>query len=250
MKRSILLSMLSLAFLMVGTLYAQDKAKDKNVLIFYKTEGFWHESIPAGYQAIGDLGDDHGFDTDDTDDAKDFTKENLKKYDLVIFLNTTGDVLDAEQQEAFKDYIEKGGSFFGIHSAADTEYDWEWYGKLVGAYFENHPKVQEADIEVLMPEHPAVSHLPERWTRKDEWYNYKNINPDNKVLLNLDESTYEGGTNGEDHPIAWYRELEGGGISIYTGLGHTIQSYVEPAFLEHLLQSILFAINEKKVVND
>lgn len=242
MKRYILSPLLFLAFFWTGELQAQEK----KVLVFHKTEGYWHESIPAAYQAIGDLGDDHGFNTEDTEDAEDFTKENLKKYDLVIFLNTTGKVLNSKQQEAFEDYINSGGSFFGIHAAADTGRDWEWYGELVGAYFDNHPEVQEAEIIVKMPDHPAVSHLPERWKRVDEWYNYKNINPDNKVLLTLDESTYEGGTNGEDHPIAWYKELEGGGISIYTGLGHTIQSYVEPAFLEHLLKSILFAMDVSK----
>lgn len=242
MKKSILVSILFFAFSLAGSLHAQEK----KVLVFYKTEGFWHKSIPAGYQAIADMGENNGFDTDETDDADDFTKENLQEYDLVIFLNTTGDVLDKRQQEAFRDYIDNGGSFFGIHAAADTEYDWEWYGKLVGAYFVDHPKVQEAEVIVQMPDHPAVSHLPERWTRKDEWYNYKNINPENKVLLTLDESTYEGGKNGDHHPIAWYRELEGGGISIYTGGGHTIQSYAEPAFLEHLLQSILFAMEAKK----
>lgn len=238
--------MLFLAFFLTGTLHAQEK----NVLVFFKTEGFWHESIPAGTQAIEDLGDENGFATNTTDDAKEFARENLKEYDLVIFLNTTGDVLDQKQQEAFEDYINTGGSFFGIHSAADTEYDWEWYGELVGAYFVSHPKVQEADILVQMPDHPTVSHLPETWTRTDEWYNYKNINPANKVLLTLDESTYKGGTNSVNHPIAWYKELEGGGISIYTGLGHTIQSYTEPAFLLHLLQSILFAINVNGDTND
>jgi uncharacterized protein len=245
MKKYIMFPLLFLAFFWVGELQAQEK----KVLVFHKTEGFWHESIAAGYQAIEDLGDDHGFDTDSTDDANDFNKEDLKEYDLVIFLNTTGDVLNPEQQEAFEDYIHNGGSFFGIHAAADTEYDWEWYGTLVGAYFVNHPKVQEAEIVVQMPDHPAVSHLPERWVRTDEWYNYKNINPDNKVLLSLDETTYEGGENGDDHPIAWYRELEGGGISIYTGGGHTIQSYVEPAFVEHLLRSILFAMDMNKDID-
>ncbi len=219
------------------------------MLVFYKTEGFWHKSIPAGYQAIEDLGEDHGFKTDETDDAGEFTKGNLESYDLVIFLNTTGDILNEEQQEAFEEFIENGGSFFGIHAAADTEYDWEWYGKLVGAYFVSHPKVQEAEVVVTMPNHPAVAHLPERWVRKDEWYNYKNINPENKVLLKLDESTYKGGTNGEDHPLAWYRELEGGGIAIYTGVGHTIQSYTEPAFVEHLLRSIMFALDVKQEID-
>lgn len=218
------------------------QAQDKQVLVFYKTAGFWHESIPAGYQAIEDLGEDNDFEVDSTDDAGEFTYDGLKDYELVIFLNTTGDVLNEEQQEAFEKYINEGGNFFGIHSAADTEYDWKWYVELVGAYFVDHPEVQEAELVVEKPDHPTVAHLPSRWKRTDEWYNYKDVNPENEVLLTIDESTYSGGTNGKDHPIAWYRNLEGGGRMVYTGLGHTIQSYVEPAFVEHLLQSILFAM--------
>lgn len=218
------------------------KAQDKKVLVFHKTDGFWHESIPAGYQAIQDLGEDNGFTAIVSDDADDFTKEGLKEYDLIIFLSTTGNILDKKQQEAFKNYITTGGSFFGIHAAADTEYDWEWYGELVGAYFSGHPEPQWAEIKVEKPDHPTVAHLPEIWKRKDEWYNYKNINPEMEVLLWLDESTYNGGDNGEKHPIAWYRELEGGGRMVYTGGGHTIESYIEPLFTEHLLRCILFAM--------
>lgn len=235
--------LLGIVFFMAALLSTQ--AQEKKVLVFYKTAGFWHESIPAGYQAIEDLGEDNDFIVESTDESGEFTEDGLKEYDLVIFYNTTGDVLDEEQQEAFENYIAEGGNFFGIHSAADTEYDWKWYVELVGAYFVDHPEVQEAELVVEQPKHPTVAHLPARWKRTDEWYNYKDINPENEVLLTIDESTYSGGTNGEDHPIAWYRNLEGGGRMVYTGLGHTIQSYVEPAFVEHLLQSILFAMGEE-----
>ncbi len=218
-------------------------AQEKKVLVFHKTEGFYHESIPTGIETIKVLGDKNGFLVEDTKDSQSFTEENLKQYDLVIFLNTTGDILNESQERAFEKYIKSGKSFFGIHSATDTEYDWEWYGKLVGAYFLDHPKIQEAGIHVEDPNHPIVSHLPLEWQRKDEWYNFKDINPEINVLLRLDENTYQGGRNGENHPIAWYQELENGGVSIYTGSGHTHESYAEPAFLEHLLQSILFVLN-------
>lgn len=218
-------------------------AQEKEVLVFHKTEGFYHESIPTGIETLKDLGVKNGFAVEETNDSEYFTEEKLREYELIIFLNTSGDVLNETQQSAFKNYIESGGSFFGIHAAADTEFNWKWYGKLVGAYFLDHPEIQKANIIVEAPEHPVVSHLPSVWQRNDEWYNYQEINPEIKVLLRLDEKSYEGGKNGMHHPIAWYQELESGGIAIYTGSGHTKESYAEPAFKEHLLQAICYALN-------
>ncbi len=223
----------------------EEEKEKKEILVFHKAEGFWHESTPAGHAIIEDLGEENGFEVEETNNSEDFNEEDLKKYDLVIFLNTTGDVLNDEEQVAFEKYIADGGSFFGIHAAADTEYDWPWYGELVGGYFVSHPEVQRANVIVEKPDHQTVSHLPNPWSRIDEWYNFKNLNPENKVLLNLDETTYNGGENGENHPIAWYRELSSGGVSIYTGGGHRIQSYMEPGFQEHILRCILFALDEE-----
>ncbi len=221
-------------------------AQESQVLIFNKTEGYHHESIPTGTATIKKLGDLNNFKVTETDDAGQFTENNLKKYQLVIFLSTTGNVLNEAQQKAFEDYMNLGGNFFGIHAATDTEYDWKWYGDFVGAYFLSHPKIQEANVIIEKPLHPTVAHLPKIWTRTDEWYNLKDISPKINVLLSLDETSYEGGENGETHPIAWYKELEGGGKSIYTGGGHTEESYSEPDFQEHLLQFILFALEGKK----
>ena len=221
-------------------------AQKSQVLVFNKTEAYHHESIPTGTATIKDLGDLNNFKVTESDDAGEFTVKNLKKYQLVIFLSTTGNVLNEAQQKAFEEYINKGGNFFGIHAATDTEYNWKWYGDLVGAYFLSHPKIQEAKVIVEKPLHPTVAHLPKIWTRTDEWYNLKDISPKMIVLLSLDETSYDGGENAEIHPIAWYRELEGGGKSIYTGGGHTEESYSEPAFQEHLQQCILFALEGKK----
>lgn len=215
------------------------------MLVFHKTEGFYHESIPTGVQTLIDLGEANNFSVKETDDADIFTEAELNKFELIIFLNTTGNVLNEKQQTAFEAYINSGGNYFGIHSAADTEYDWDFYGTLAGAYFHSHPEIQEAEVTVEKTDHPAVAHLPQKWTRTDEWYNYKEINPEINILLSLDESTYKGGTNGDFHPIAWYRSLEGGGVAIYTGGGHTIQSYSEPLFMKHLLACILFALGEE-----
>ena len=219
-------------------------AQEKNVLIFHKTEGYYHQSIPKGIKTIQELGKEHGFKVEETKNSENFTTDLLEKYSLVIFLSTTGDVLNLQQQKAFEDFINSGGSYFGIHAATDTEYDWPWYGKLAGAYFKSHPKIVRAEITVKTPEHPTVAHLPKTWIRVDEWYNFKNINPEITVLLNLEEDTYEGGENGENHPIAWFQELDGGGRSIYTAGGHTEEAYDEPEFKEHILRSILFALGD------
>ncbi|MCM5662354.1 ThuA domain-containing protein [Galbibacter mesophilus] len=215
------------------------------VLVFTKTAGFRHKSIETGVELIKKLGNENDFSVTQTEDSLQFNTENLKKYDLVMFLSTTMDVLGEEQQNAFEGYIQNGGSFMGIHAAADTEYEWPWYGKLVGAYFENHPKgTPEATITVLDRNHVSTKGLPEKWIRKDEWYNYKDINSDINVLMNLEESTYEGGTNGENHPIAWYHEFDGG-RAFYTGGGHTKESFEEPLFVEHVLGGIFYCLERE-----
>ncbi|MEU8271019.1 ThuA domain-containing protein, partial [Sphaerisporangium sp. NPDC049002] len=204
-------------------------------LVFSKTTGFRHSSIPAGVAAIKQLGQEHGFTVDATEDAGAFTAENLAKYAVVVFLSTTGDVLDAAQQTAFEHYIEGGGGFAGVHAASDTEYDWPWYGKLVGAYFKQHPAPQQAVVKVEDPAHPSTAGLPARWTRTDEWYDFR-TDPRGTVhvLTSLDETSYSGGTMGSDHPNSWCQNYAGG-RSWYTALGHDDASYTEPNFLKMLL---------------
>lgn len=213
------------------------------VLVFSKTKGFRHQSIEAGKAALIKLGAEKGFAVDTTESADVFTEENLKKYRAVIFLSTTGDVLDQQQQNQFMRFIQSGGGYVGIHAAADTEYDWWWYGKLVGAYFKSHPQIQEAKFKKIKPF--GEDNLPDEWIRTDELYNYKKISDEITVLYNLDETSYKGGENGENHPIAWYHDFDGG-RSFYTGLGHTDESFSEELFLSHLYQGIKYAIGEKK----
>jgi type 1 glutamine amidotransferase len=211
----------------------------KRVLVFSRTAGFRHASIPDGVAAVRRLGAANGFGVDATEDAALFTDENLARYDAVIWLSTTGDVLDAGQQAAFERYI-RGGGYVGIHAAADTEYDWPWYGRLVGAYFLSHPRNQAATVDVTDRAHPSTAGLPERWRRFDEWYNFR-TNPRGEVhvLATLDEKTYSPGDGamGSDHPIAWCQNFDGG-RAWYTGGGHTSKAYSEPLFLEHLLVGI------------
>jgi cytochrome c len=208
------------------------------VLVFSKTEGFRHDSIPAGISAIRQQGQQRGFSVDVSEDAATFTDDSLLKYKSVVFLSTTGDVLNPAQQAAFERFIRRGGGFVGVHSAADTEYDWPFYGELVGAYFAGHPDIQTAIVQIEDSGHPTATSLPRPWTRRDEWYNF-NRNPRGRVtvLATLDERSYTGGTMPSDHPIIWHHTFEGG-RAYYTGGGHTAESFAETPFVEHLGKAI------------
>jgi len=216
------------------------------VLVFTKTAGFRHESIPAGIRAIKSLGDEQHFRVDSSEDAAAFTDANLARYQVIVFLNTTGDILDLNQQAAFERFIQRGGGFVGIHSATDTEYDWEWYGRLVGAYFDSHPSIQTATVKVVDATHLSTVQLPDTWSRNDEWYNFRaDPSPHVRVLVQVDEMTYTGGTMGKNHPISWYHEYDGG-RGWYTAMGHTTESYSEPFFLRHVSGGLRWAASIPK----
>ncbi|NYE38606.1 PKD repeat protein/type 1 glutamine amidotransferase [Nocardioides cavernae] len=234
-----------------------------DVLVFSKTTGFRHGSIGAGIRSIRRLGAQYGFTVDATEDATQFTAANLEKYEAVVWLSTTSDVLNDTQQAAFEDYIQAGGGYVGVHAASDTEYTWPWYGQLVGAYFQSHPAgTPTATIDVEDKATPSSCALPDRWERTDEWYNFQSpanpvvngggadysprVNENINVIASLDESTYEendGAPGDDDHPIAWYQEFDGG-RSFYTGGGHTDESFSEPLFRLHLLGGIQYAAGE------
>jgi cytochrome c len=216
----------------------------RKVLVFTKTKGYHHASIPAGVAAIEQIGKENNFSVDVDSNSNVFNDDDLKKYKAVIFLSTTGNILNSDEQLAFQHYIEAGGGFMGIHAAADAEYNWAWYNKLVGAYFKSHPgnpNVRKATVVVKDTGNIAMQGIPAKWERTDEWYNYKNINADLNVIATLDEDSYEGGENGKDHPIAWYHDYDGG-RAFYTGGGHTDESYSEPLFLKHLAGGIKYAM--------
>lgn len=218
---------------------------ETRVLVFTKTAGFRHDSIPDGVEALRKIGESRGWAVEHTEDASVFTDEALGEFDAVVFLSTTGDVLNDEQQEAFEGFIRSGKGYMGIHAAADTEYDWPWYAGLVGAQFRSHPEIQEATIRVLDRAHPSTRHLGAQWVRTDEWYDYRSMPADEvKRLLALDESTYTGGVMGEEHPIAWCHEYDGG-RSFYTGGGHTKESFTEPDFVTHLEGGLAWVLGEE-----
>ncbi|WP_039831599.1 ThuA domain-containing protein [Nocardiopsis valliformis] len=219
-------------------------------LIFSKTTGFRHDSIPYGVALYEALAEEHGFETEHTEDADIFNPEDLARFDAVVWLSTTGDVLDEDQQAAFQEYVRNGGGYAGVHSASDTHYGWEWYGDLVGAYFASHPPgTQEAQVMVNDRAHPSTEMLPASWVREDEWYDF-DASPrgDVHVLAGLNEASYEdqvdpAGQMGFDHPIAWCQVYDGG-RSWYTGGGHTIESYSEPEFADHLLGGLQWAAGQ------
>jgi cytochrome c len=215
------------------------------VLVFSRTAAFRHDSIGAGIQMVTDLGQQNGFAVDATEDPTQFNDENLARYGVVVWMSTTGDVLDDGQQQAFERFIQDGGGWVGVHSASDTEYDWAWYGQLLGgnAYFRNHPEgTQTAQVDVEIATHPSTAHLPARFPFEDELYNFRqNPRGSVNVLMTLDESSYAPGDGAMgDHPIAWYHEFDGG-RAWYTALGHRIELYTDPVFTRHVLGGILWA---------
>jgi type 1 glutamine amidotransferase len=233
-----------LLFLTLGFSMACVAKSRPKVLIFSKTLRYYHESIPNGIQAIMKLGKANGFDVDTTKDAGFFTDKTLKKYAAIIWLSTTGDVLNATQQEAFERYIRAGGGYVGIHSASASEKEWPWFGQLTGAVFVNHPPDPVPGVvQVTNRKDPSTAHLPERWAWKDEWYNFNKRVSDVEVLFLADEKTFEGGTEGEYHPLAWKHAFDGG-RAFYTALGHLPTAYDDPLFQRHILGGIQYAIGK------
>jgi type 1 glutamine amidotransferase len=231
------------------------RAEQFSVLLFSKTAGWHHESILEGVKAIRGLGQLHDFTVFWTEDAKRvFNNAELKKYKAVIFLSTTGDALNDEQQAAFERYIKAGGGFVGIHAAADTEYDWPWYTKMVGHMFHIHPAVQSATIKVENPNFPGMDRFAKRFLFTEEWYEFDAARSTNlKYLLSVDEKTFspyakwgpkEGKGMGAFHPIAWYQEYDGG-RAFYTALGHLPATYGDVNFLHHVYGGIYWAATGK-----
>ncbi len=239
----LILTLVALIILNIGPAFA---GQNPRVLVFCKTAGYHHSSIAVGIVAIQKLGAENNFNIDTSTDANNINSENLKQYKAVIFLSTTGDILNVEQQEAFKQYIEAGGGFMGIHAATDCEYDWPWYGNLVGAYFGGHPAEQVATLNIVDSKNPSTKHLPNPWQRKDEWYSFKWVAEGLHELITIDEKSYDLGKIAPmgHHPMAWYHEYDGG-RSFYTELGHTEESFADPLYLQHILGGIEYAMGKK-----
>ena len=233
---------LMVLFALAGALQAQPSWAADRMLVFTRTAGYRHDSIPAAVAALRDLAARHGIEVDHTEDAGAFRPDNLARFKAVGFVNTTGDVLDREQQRAFEAFVEAGGGYLGIHSAADTGYDWPWYGQLLGAQFKSHPPgLQTGVVRFARPLGDAIA-----WRVTDEFYNFASRpSGEATVIARLDESTYEGGEMGADHPIAWCQKVHGG-RSWYTGLGHRPELFADPVFLAHLDKGVRYAMSRSE----
>ncbi|MEM8898480.1 MAG: ThuA domain-containing protein [Bacteroidota bacterium] len=215
------------------------------LLVFSKTAGFRHSSIKEGKVALLKMAAENNWQIDTTENSEVFTEDNLQGYSTVIFLNTTGDVLDFNQQAAFERYIQAGGGFVGIHAATDTEYEWPWYGRLVGGYFDGHPgdpNVREGKATVVDTDHLSTQGFPEEWIKVDEFYDFKSMNPNIKLLVTIDKNSYDYGENTQ-HPVSWYHDYDGG-RSFYTSFGHTPETFSEEQFLQHLKGGIEYAVGK------
>lgn len=219
------------------------------VLVFSKTLLFRHASINNGIEMLQALSRKNGFAVDATEDSTIFAGNNLTPYKAIIFLSTSGDVLNSEQQTAFRNYVENGGGFVGIHAAVAgkvaTEGNWPWYTELLCTEFDNHKAIERATVVIEDKVNASTAHLPRSWSRTDEWYNFiKSPRDKVHVLATLDEQSFHGGTMGADHPVVWCRTI-GKGRLWYTALGHTDASYTEPEFVQHVWGGIQIAAGLK-----
>lgn len=232
---------------------AQDPAQFK-VLLFTKMDGFHHKAVNEGVAAIRKMAEKHHFAVDWHEDSSKFSDDNLEQYDVIFFLLTTGDILNDEQQAAMEKFIQSGKGFVGVHSASDTEYDWDWYTQMVGRTFHIHPVIQTAELEVLDRDFPGTERMPDKFWWTDEFYEFGAERIDSlNYILSIDETTYdpsadwgrvEGDGMGDFHPLAWYHEYDGG-RAFYTALGHVPATYSDELFLEHVYGGLMWAATGK-----
>ena len=230
-----------------GVVHSQQNTP--SVLVFSKTGDFRHKSIPAGIKFMRELANKNNWKVDFSEDSNGFNNENLKQYNVLVFLNTSGDVFDENQKKALQKYIANGNGFVGVHLASGTETKWPWFTEMIGATFKDHPKVQNATLNInKTSNHPSIAHLKDIEVFKDEWYNF--LNPVAKhvnVLASLDERSYQGKKmNTTNHPITWYHHYDGGRV-FYTGLGHTEAIYNDVRFEKMIHGAVLCAAGLKKV---
>jgi uncharacterized protein len=230
-----------LALFLAALPFSSAAAERERLLVFTKTAAYRHDSIPAAVAAMRKLAGAHGIEVEHSEDAALFIEDRLSRFKAVAFVNTSGNVLGADEQRAFEAFVAKGGGYLGVHAAADTGYDWPWYGELLGAWFKSHPPgLQTGTVRFLRP---LGGTSPVAWRVTDEFYDFRNPPPrEAAVVALLDESTYQGGGMGAHHPIAWCRQVQGG-RSWYTGLGHRPELYLDEVFLAHLEKGLRYAVS-------
>ena len=253
MKITSLIAIIFIQFTIGKTVFSQ--SKQFKALLVTTTKGWHHESLHAGVLAIQQLGIKNHFDVVLQESPTYFTDKNLEQFKVIIFLNTTGDILDSAAQKVMERFIQSGKGFVGIHSASDTEYDWDWYNRLVGRMFHIHPAIQTAKLNVVDSTFPGIMGFAQAGLWTDEWYEFgpEKVN-DLKYILSIDENSYDpkaqwgekkGLGMGKLHPVAWYHNFDGG-RSFYTALGHVPAVFSNPIFLNHLYAGIYWAATGKK----
>lgn len=228
----------------------------RTVLLFSKATGFRHsESIEAGKKILDDLADKNGWFLYSTEEGGVFNPQQLAQFNVVVFNNSTGRVLNDDQQKALEDYVMQGGSLVGIHGSGDNSHHWDWYVQnLVGAGFSHHsidPHLQETTVTLnTVPDSAIVENLPSTWVQTDEWYVFFE-NPRSKgfnILYSIDGEQIQPGGNilwmtdkgfgmGKDHPVAWYRSV-GSGRTFYTSMGHDASAWTKEPFVQMMQNAI------------
>lgn len=266
-RKSLIFIAVSIFVLTTDSLNAQ---KQFRVLLLTETAGYHHESIMNGITAINTLADTHNFEVTRQQNSNKITENTLLEFDAVIFLNTTANIFDDGEQAAFEKYIRSGKGYVGVHAASDTEYDWEWYTKLVGRMFHIHPVQQTAKLRIIDHNFPGLEHFSNSLLWTDEWYEFGEEKvKDLTYLVKVDEDTYDpvvtweerdldengrlvdrvGKGMGNFHPISWYHEYDGG-RAFYTALGHIGKVYENQWFLDHLYGGIYYAATGKGVEDE
>jgi uncharacterized protein len=242
---------IKISILFIAMIFSHSLFANQFQVLVYTSPDRWHNpTIPVAMIEFQEMAKRHGFGLTWTQQPESFTDENLKRFQVIVFLHSTESALSAAQAESFRNYIRNGGGFAGIHGASIAADRPEWYKKLIGRVFTEHPEVQTAIMKVVDRNHPSTMHLPERWMWTDEWYAFSEPFVDKlNYLLTVDENTYDtdrtwgddrSSAMGEFHPIAWYHEYDGG-RSFFTSLGHMPELFKDPWFLNHIYGGIFWA---------
>ena len=247
---------LSIGFLTVvlsGLSFANsaDAAATAHILVYSGSTGYRHESIPAAVEALKALGAQAGYVVDATEDPEVFNADKLKQYQALVLVSTSTDPKNPQSEwftgarrDALQGFLEDGKGVIGLHAAADSHYNWPWYGQMIGGYFERHPKgTPKGTVTVVDARHPATAKLPKTLERNDEWYYYKDFDPTVRVLVTIDPKSIgdAGEADVNPNPLVWCHDF-GGGRVFYSALGHLPESYKEPYMVDLLTGALAYAV--------
>lgn len=245
------LFLLLLAFLMASPASAAPPPGRGTILIYSGTTGYRHESIPAGIKAVTAMAKRRGLTVVASEDPAVFDAASLKRFRAIVLISCTTNPKDpasewivGPRQEALQNFVRNGGGVVGIHGASDSHYHWPWYGRMIGGHFARHPAgTPKGTVTVVAPTDPTVVGLPRTVSRVDEWYYIDDYDPVSKVVITLDPTTI-GEKDVNPNPISWTREINRGRI-FYTAMGHTVESYSEPFFLQHVAQGLDWVLRRR-----